>query len=176
MARFGKTLLAATALLSAASANAAVLVFNADAFNGDPQLGQQLVTSWNVVLPGGQVIVSANFTSSFGNDIVPSTAVGDITVGGIVVATCVEGDPCTDSLTGFPTPISYDFTASEFASLLGNIDLIYDRTGCCLPRLGASTLTITTSAPVPEPANWALLIAGFGLVGAAMRRRALAAA
>jgi len=28
-------------------------------------------------------------------------------------------------------------------------------------------------APVPEPANWALMMAGFGLVGAAMRRRNL---
>lgn len=28
-----------------------------------------------------------------------------------------------------------------------------------------------TQAPVPEPAGWALLIAGFGLSGAAMRRR-----
>jgi PEP-CTERM motif len=27
---------------------------------------------------------------------------------------------------------------------------------------------------VPEPASWALMIAGFGLVGAAMRRRKLA--
>lgn len=31
-------------------------------------------------------------------------------------------------------------------------------------------------AAVPEPASWAMLIAGFGLVGAALRRRALAAA
>lgn len=31
-------------------------------------------------------------------------------------------------------------------------------------------------AGVPEPASWALLIAGFGLVGAAMRRRAFATA
>ena len=31
-------------------------------------------------------------------------------------------------------------------------------------------------AAVPEPASWALMIAGFGLVGAAMRRRAAAAA
>jgi PEP-CTERM putative exosortase interaction domain len=29
------------------------------------------------------------------------------------------------------------------------------------------------SAPVPEPATWAMMIAGFGLAGAAMRRRAL---
>ncbi len=36
-------------------------------------------------------------------------------------------------------------------------------------------LSIDTGA-VPEPASWALMIAGFGLVGAAMRRRALATA
>jgi hypothetical protein len=30
--------------------------------------------------------------------------------------------------------------------------------------------------PVPEPATWAMMIAGFGLVGAAMRRRAAAIA
>lgn len=32
-------------------------------------------------------------------------------------------------------------------------------------------VTIGTAAAVPEPANWAMLIAGFGLVGAAARRR-----
>lgn len=30
--------------------------------------------------------------------------------------------------------------------------------------------------PVPEPASWAMMIAGFGLVGAAMRRRGMARA
>ncbi len=34
-----------------------------------------------------------------------------------------------------------------------------------------SGLTIGTSGAVPEPASWAMLIAGFGLVGAAARRR-----
>ena len=29
----------------------------------------------------------------------------------------------------------------------------------------------TTAAPVPEPATWALMLVGFGLAGAAMRRR-----
>jgi hypothetical protein len=36
---------------------------------------------------------------------------------------------------------------------------------------GITNIDITQAA-VPEPANWALLIAGFGLVGGAMRRRA----
>lgn len=39
---------------------------------------------------------------------------------------------------------------------------------------GRSTLTISEAvvAAVPEPASWAMMIAGFGLVGAAMRRKA----
>lgn len=40
----------------------------------------------------------------------------------------------------------------------------------------AGLVTAFATAPVPEPATWALMIAGFGLVGAAMRRRAAVAA
>lgn len=43
---------------------------------------------------------------------------------------------------------------------------------------GVSRLTLTGLAigSVPEPSSWAMLITGFGLVGAAMRRRTLARA
>jgi hypothetical protein len=37
---------------------------------------------------------------------------------------------------------------------------------------GAEALALGFSAPVPEPATWAMLIGGFAMVGAAMRRRA----
>lgn len=37
-------------------------------------------------------------------------------------------------------------------------------------------LTVLAGAPVPEPATWAMMILGFGLAGAAMRRRRLATA
>lgn len=37
-------------------------------------------------------------------------------------------------------------------------------------QLNFSITEITTEAGVPEPATWAMLIAGFGLVGAALRR------
>jgi len=30
---------------------------------------------------------------------------------------------------------------------------------------------ITSAATIPEPSSWAMLIAGFGLIGAARRRR-----
>ena len=36
--------------------------------------------------------------------------------------------------------------------------------------------SVSASGAVPEPATWAMLITGFGLVGAAMRRRGLATA
>ncbi len=36
---------------------------------------------------------------------------------------------------------------------------------------GSITYDVATSAAIPEPASWALLIAGFGLTGAAARRR-----
>jgi hypothetical protein len=43
------------------------------------------------------------------------------------------------------------------------------------PRFGDAQFHADFSAgAVPEPANWAMLIAGFGLVGAAMRRRRVA--
>lgn len=39
-------------------------------------------------------------------------------------------------------------------------------------RNGNEHAFFLTSNPVPEPASWAMMISGFGLVGAAMRRRA----
>jgi hypothetical protein len=39
------------------------------------------------------------------------------------------------------------------------------------PRAFNGSLTYTVGDVIPEPASWAMLIAGFGLVGGAMRRR-----
>lgn len=44
-----------------------------------------------------------------------------------------------------------------------------------LPQSGDS-FTLTFGAAVPEPASWALMISGFGLVGVALRRSAVVAA
>ena len=52
----------------------------------------------------------------------------------------------------------------------GNLFNLVSNTG------GASVSSMSFSAAVPEPGAWTLLLAGFGLVGAALRRRAALAA
>lgn len=61
---------------------------------------------------------------------------------------------------------SYDFTAT---SSLTNLRFSADpATSATFFGLALDNVSITA---VPEPASWALMIAGFGLVGSAMRRR-----
>lgn len=44
------------------------------------------------------------------------------------------------------------------------------------PEVGFDALAFGTAGVVPEPATWALMIGGMGLIGSALRRRALASA
>ena len=66
------------------------------------------------------------------------------------------------SCVGEPTPASVIFL---------NSGLAYGY----LPRSGGVEV-IATAAAVPEAATWTLMVAGFGLVGAAIRRRSAAVA
>ena len=62
---------------------------------------------------------------------------------------------------GFPGPV--DFTPANGALIVGT----YLSNG---PQSGTVTGNITFVA-VPEPATWAMMIGGFGMIGAAARRR-----
>jgi hypothetical protein len=61
-------------------------------------------------------------------------------------------------------------------SLSGNY--VFDWAGTTAPGGSqlASQLKLLALPAIPEPATWAMLIAGFGLTGAAMRRRRAAIA
>ncbi len=52
----------------------------------------------------------------------------------------------------------------------------FSRQGFTLTDFFGQSIQVFDAANVPEPASWALLVAGFGLVGAVMRRRAAVAA
>lgn len=63
--------------------------------------------------------------------------------------------------------------AETFGLELGDVgnggdDFIFDITS--IPAGGGFTLTLDATT-VPEPASWALLVTGFGLAGASLRRR-----
>jgi hypothetical protein len=80
------------------------------------------------------------------------------------------GSTCAGNASGCVT-----LTSGVPSSLLGAINSVNGGYGICC---GGSDLIVNAdvSGSVPEPASWVLLIAGFGLTGAAMRRRALAQA
>ena len=74
-----------------------------------------------------------------------------------------------------PVPsITTSFTANSITILFGtrsDSTPIFD-----FSTTGGQAVFAYNSAVVPEPASWAMLIAGFGLVGAAARRRRTVAA
>jgi len=98
--------------------------------------------------------------------------------GGLYTNTNLAG--VTFGSFGFDIPTSAQFgfdisggTGAAFVHLdnvFGSVNLT---TGgaAIIGNIGAGNLIDITAASVPEPASWALMIGGFGLVGSAMRRR-----
>lgn len=74
---------------------------------------------------------------------------------------------------------NFNFGAGAIISATGGGNLYVHR--CCCPSCGPNFVEIQTSGvfstdkvtitPVPEPATWGLMIVGFGLAGATLRRR-----
>jgi len=107
----------------------------------------------------------------------------------ITTPTVLNGNPVAESVTflntnynifpGISGGFSYDgsvnnvfqgaqlYSGAESAPtfLMGTFNLTQYQTGA------AGTLVISESGAVPEPASWALMLGGFGLVGGAMRSR-----
>lgn len=72
--------------------------------------------------------------------------------------------------TAAATPVRFDWggvTRVTFASA-GGVDRFYDMSG---EQFGVDALDLAPTAPVPEPASWALMIVGFGALGHSLRRR-----
>ncbi|PZN93427.1 MAG: hypothetical protein DCF31_12685 [Alphaproteobacteria bacterium] len=78
-------------------------------------------------------------------------------------------------------PFNYDVIGGDFASGgfffeardIFTFATIESARGSYVPQSIEVRLDAISNPGVPEPAGWVMMIAGFGLVGAAMRRRAL---
>lgn len=107
---------------------------------------------WSVV-----DLTKVNVTN--GDDVVFDTMVTGITYIGIHWG---AGQP--SPVPGQPGGVTGFYKLDAGTGLAGN--LINLNFGA-----GSSAVLYTTGGVVPEPAAWALMITGFGMVGAAMRRR-----
>ncbi|OYQ27821.1 hypothetical protein CHU93_09765 [Sandarakinorhabdus cyanobacteriorum] len=114
-----------------------------------------------------------------------STCSDFATCGGLQVA---FGDPRNDgsselsaarsglaSLAGLPSSYSpvvgAKFDAYKIETALAPQSVPDTRTDPVAPPIIYSGVFVPPPGSVPEPASWLMLIAGFGLTGAAMRRR-----
>ena len=151
------------------TASAAQLFFGAGS-NADHWLSTNSATNPIVLslFTGGVKGVGAFF---FGSEIDGSFKAGNInlsaTDGSGTVNQSVIG-ATTGSFVGFVTDGA--FSQIIVASVQPAVTSLW-------PTVNDLTLAGVAAAPgIPEPGTWALMIAGFGLVGSAMRRKAFAAA
>lgn len=120
---------------------------------------EQLVGSFDYIIPAGEQIVSAKLTGSFGNSSYPNSAAVDLSLDGLLVAQCRFLDVCWTSWQR--TPWSYVF--SDFSLLSdGHAELSSTQTSEFTTRLGATTLSIET-APTAVPGPLASLGAALAL-------------
>jgi hypothetical protein len=138
---------------------------------------------------GPVMLVAAAYTNNFpgatSTTLYAIDAVSDRLVrstdpnGGLYTGTNLMGMPfmplgfsfTVENSVGFDISGSTGMAFANIDSLLWSINLDTG-TATTLGIVGAGPLrSIATGAFVPEPGTWAMLIAGFGLVGTAMRRR-----
>lgn len=139
---------------------------------GSPEKDAQTATALNALL--GTSYTASTFPwledlpSLSGNSVNFATALFGETVVSFHVG-AAKGEPTG---VGYQSTAFYKFDAGN---LLGGLDLIgFNRAGLSNARLyytGKYTPPPPPPPPIPEPATWAMMLAGFGAVGYSMRRR-----
>lgn len=175
-------LLAATTLASAASA----ATYTVDAYDNSSTGGTGVAT---LSLVNGQNFnVSVDPTDLWSAGALPRWSNADGLIAFLYATGSDDSGEPVGTLIGQPFGNWTDGPLSApFGTLVGEMGGVFQVLGTNFsgPAWGTGTLnlyywdsnfednagSILASVAVPEPANWAMLIAGFGLVGAAARRR-----
>jgi len=116
-------------------------------------------------------------TLGLGNFVIDTTSgflLGDASLNGTGLGTALQlfsfdlGTVSVAQLTDLGNPLLSLFITSTASGALTAAFGLADTTGVVL---GAAATAPQLAAAVPEPESWALLVVGFGIVGAIMRRR-----
>jgi hypothetical protein len=135
-----------------------------------------------IALSGGPVNYTGGFTATHTTDFVDTWTFGPLPAGLADASVInISFEDATDinfteaTLNGLAlqitngAPVATAITLSQIFSAGGTNTLIIK--GLAGSNASYSGTVNYTVSPVPEPATWAMMIGGFGLVGGAMRRR-----
>ena len=127
------------------------------------------------------ILFTLNFdnSASFSNNTTGITQLANNAYGPLKFGYNTSGDQLT--LVGGNAPDagsgSCTNNAASFCSFISNISSATPTSNFLIQLASdnsisfASRVSIQNAAPVPEPAVWAMMLVGFGMVGAALRRR-----
>ena len=156
------TIATSLAALLATPASAATFLFN---FSGTGQTGSGTVTTDNMTF------ASRGFTAQTITGITG-------TYNGSAITGLIAGLFGSNNLYYLTGPSFVDGSGLGFRTAAGNqVNLFYQDSAPSyrvntLNPFGSTFVSATSTPAVPEPATWAMMIAGFGAIGVALRRRA----
>lgn len=171
-------------LLAGVSANAATIVYTVDQAIGLERVAGTIATDGTLGIIGQSNIIGFTLTTGISGTLLVMTDADSVvrTLGSNLVATATDLSFDYDGASGFllfqhdrfDTGRKYFCNASVFDTCFQGASAVpeaFDSPSAQVETRSRRQIIASTVGAVPEPAAWASMIAGFALIGTAMRRR-----